>query len=705
MAQDEPPVLPRDLSRLLRPASVAVMGGAWATNVIKQLQKANFSGDLWPVHPRHDDILGVPCYASLQDLPGAPDACFIGVNRELTIESVRQLSALGAGGAVCFASGFLESEADSAGGAALQEQLLEAAGDMPVLGPNCYGLLNYIDNVPLWPDEHGGVVVDRGVAIIAQSSNIAINLSMQRRGLPLAYVVTAGNQAQTDAATIAETLLRDRHVSALGFYLEGFGDIRSLERVAALARTLGKPLLALKSGKTSASQAAALSHTASLAGSSAASEALLRRLGITEVGSLDVFLETLKILHFAGPLASRQINSVSCSGGEAALMADGCAKLSLEFPAFSTAQRQALLDCLGPLVNIANPLDYHTYIWGDVAAMTRCFTAVCSGETALNIFVIDLPRDDRCDPSGWECAIEALAATRKNTGAPIAVLTGLTDNMDEALAERLIALDCLPLGGMQTGLCAVDAAARAGSYLRCQDEPAPLLLAPADQDSASLIGEYEAKRALADFGVEVPTGVLVDNVEQLREAASTIRYPCVLKAQGLAHKSESGAVALRLADAGELLLAAAEMATRLGGEVRGFLAESMVEDTLAELLVGITRDNTGLFLLTLGWGGTLTELVKDSVTLLLPCSRAEIEAALKTLRVYPLITGYRGAPAADRDAVLSAIVALCDYARVNAGRLVELEINPLLLSTRGAVAADALLRLADDKNDYNTLHG
>jgi succinyl-CoA synthetase beta subunit len=141
------------------------------------------------------------------------------------------------------------------------------------------------------------------------------------------------------------------------------------------------------------------------------------------------------------------------------------------------------------------------------------------------------------------------------------------------------------------------------------------------------------------------------------------------------------------------------MATRLDGQVNGFLVENMVDGTLAELLVGITRDNTGVFLLTLGWGGTLTELVKDSVTLLLPCTRTEIESALKSLRVYPLITGYRGAPAAKMDSVLSALVALCDYARANADRLFELEINPLLLSAQGAVAADALLRLADHEND------
>ncbi|MBV6648732.1 MAG: acetate--CoA ligase family protein, partial [Hoeflea sp.] len=169
----------RDLSRLLRPRSIALFGGGWAVNVVAQLKKSGFDGDIWPVNPKRADILGVPCLASIDDLPSAPDASFIGVNRDATIEVVRRLSSMGAGGATCFASGFLESEAETAGGADLQARLIAAAGDMPILGPNCYGLINYLDNVTLWPDQHGGLKVESGVAIVAQSSNIAINMTMQ----------------------------------------------------------------------------------------------------------------------------------------------------------------------------------------------------------------------------------------------------------------------------------------------------------------------------------------------------------------------------------------------------------------------------------------------------------------------------------------------------------------------------------------------
>ena len=687
-----------DLARLLSPRSIAIFGGAWADNVVKQLQKAHFAGDIWPLHPSRDDVRGNRCYRSLEELPGIPDACFIGVNRDLTIEVVAKLAAIGAGGAVCFASGFLESEADLAGGAALQEQLLVAAGEMPILGPNCYGLLNYLDNVPLWPDEHGGVVVERGVAIIAQSSNIAISLTMQRRGVPLAFLATAGNQAQTDAATIAETLLQDERISVVGFYLEGFGNIRSLEHLAARARKLGKPLVVLKSGCTAASQHAAMSHTASLAGSQAAGEALLRRLGIVEVEHLDVFLETLKVLHFAGPLKSNSITSVSCSGGEAGLMADASDDLNLRYDEFSTRQKAELAECLGPKVSVANPLDYHTYIWGDVPAMTRCFTAVCSGSAALNVFVYDIPRDDTCDPSAWHCVLECLEEVKKLGTGPIAVLSSITDNMSEGLARQLQDLGCVPLAGMRMGLAAVAAAATAGEYLRSEREPQQLLLVPdsCDKEGANdeLLGEYDAKLALAAHGLKVPPSASLDRLEQVSTAASQVSYPCVLKAQGLAHKSEHAAVILNIHSAQELIAHATDMDQRLHTELQGFLVESMVSDVIAELLIGVTRDATGLLVLTIGLGGTLTELIRDTHSLLLPCEESEILEALTSLKLYPLLQGYRGGAVADMNAVVAAILSVCDFAENNTSQVLEVEINPLLVREHDAVAADALLRVA-----------
>ncbi|MEM8498945.1 MAG: acetate--CoA ligase family protein [Pseudomonadota bacterium] len=689
----------QDLSRFLRPQSIAVIGGAWARNVIKQLQKANYEGEIWPVHPKQKDVLGIPCFTSIKELPDIPDAAFVGVNRELTIDTIAELAAVDCGGAVCFASGFLESEADLAGGAELQQQLIEAAEKMPFFGPNCYGFVNYLDNIPIWPDEHGGVQVAEGVAVIAQSSNITISLSMQQRGLPIAYLMTAGNQAQTDAASIARHLLRDDRVTAIGFYLEGFGDIRSMEETAELARSLGKPLIALKSGKSEAAQHAALSHTASLAGSNTASTALLRRLGIAEVHNLDVFLETLKFLHFAGPLRSRQITSVSCSGGEAGLMADACEDLSLEFADLTDEQRKQLFDCLGPKVNLANPLDYHTYIWGDVAKMTSCFKAACNSNAAANLFVLDIPREDRCDPAAWDCVLAALNETKRHCDAPIAIISSIMDTMPESVAARCLEIGCIPLRGMRTGLLAVDAAAGAGELLK-QSIPEPLILDQTiDTEAAEsqLLNEYTAKQKLAQFDVSIPEQTWLFINEE--PSAESLIFPCVLKAQGLAHKTENQAVVLNIETLEQLSSEFDDMKSRLAAqassEVTGFVVESMVGSVIAELLVGIRRDATGLFLLTVGFGGTLTELMKDSVSLLLPCGPEDIHAALQSLKLYPLLLGYRGKPAVDLEAAVQQIQRLCSYVQANKDTVLELEVNPLMLRQHDAIAADALMCVSE----------
>ena len=678
-----------DLSRLLRPKSIALFGGGWAVNVVAQLKKSGFDGDIWPVNPKRADILGVPCLASIDDLPFAPDASFIGVNRDATIEVVERLSAMGAGGATCFASGFLESESETAGGADLQARLVQAAGDMPILGPNCYGLLNYLDNVTLWPDQHGALPVDSGVAIVAQSSNIAINMTMQARGLPIAYVVAAGNQAQIGASDVASALLDDDRVSAIGLYLEGFGDIRALEAFAAKARARGKPVVAIKIGRSDKARAATMTHTASLAGSAAAGSALLKRLGIIEVETIAVFLETLKLLHAIGSLPGASVCSVSCSGGEASLMADLSNATDLELVDFAPSQRAALKAELGPIVTIANPLDYHTFIWGDVPRMTRVFSTVMAESFDLTVFILDMPRADRCDTSGYQCAVDAIIAARAQTGARVAVLASLPENMSDAFTRSFMEGGVAVLHGMSEGIAAIGAAISAG---RLQPlDPAPLLLATGMTGTPLLLSEAASKQALSAFGLPAPRSILVPSIEELIEESAALIFPVVLKGAGVAHKSEAGLVALNIADEPSLSAAARQMLP----VTTEFLVEEMAVGGIAEVLVGITRDPTGTFLLTLGAGGVLTEIMGDTASLLLPASPTEIVLALKGLRIGRLLEGYRGKPAADIDALVGAILAVCRYAESHADRLAELEVNPLIARTGDAVAVDALISLHD----------
>ena len=371
-------------SRLFSPGSIAVVGGgSWCAAVVSQCRDSGFDGPVWPVHPSRPEVAGLPAYPSVAALPGVPDAAFIGVNREKTIDVVGQLSALGCGGAVCFANGYAEAIAELHDGADLQARLVEAAGPMRILGPNCYGFVNMLEGVALWPDRHGMVALDSGVAILGQSSNVLLNLTMQRRGLPLAIAVAVGNQAQTSMAALGIDLLEDPRITALGLHIEGISDLPALEQLSARARALGKPVVALKVGQSHNARSATVSHTAALVGSNAGARALFARLGIAQVDSAVELIEALKLCHVTGGFTGATVASASCSGGEASLMADLGAAAGLTFAPLDPAQRQALQAVLGPRVALANPLDYNTHIWGNRAALVACFSALAQSDHAL----------------------------------------------------------------------------------------------------------------------------------------------------------------------------------------------------------------------------------------------------------------------------------------------------------------------------------
>lgn len=667
----------RDLSRLLRPASVAVIGGgAWCRSVLEQLDKAGYDGPVFPVHPKGGEIGKNRVYTSLNELPQPPDAAFVGINRDATIDAVGQLSALGAGGAVCFASGF----AEVGDGAGRNAALLAAAGDMPILGPNCYGMINAVDGALLWPDQHGCTRVESGVAILTQSSNIAINLTMQNRGLPIAYVVTCGNQAQTTQAEIAAGLLDDPRVTAIGLHIEGFGDLPAWQALAQKAQARNVPIVALKVGRSAEAQAATVSHTASLAGKDAGAQALLDRLGFARVDELPVLLETLKLLHVVGPLTGNRIATISCSGGEASLAADMALSTSLVFPPLNPRQTSDLFDALGPRVTLANPLDYHTYIWRDVDAMTRAFSAMVDPNLDLTLLIVDFPRADRCDPSDWDHVVDAAIRTRLSTGGRVGMVATLPELMPEDVAQTLIAGGVIPFSGLREALAAADAA-----QVRMPD-PEELLL-PGAERRAQTVTEAKAKAELAAFGLPSPKAVPTTR-GGIADVAGGLSYPVVLKAVGLAHKSDAGGVVLGLTDPGELIEAAGRMPTD------DLLIEEMITGTIGELLVGVVRDPAHGFVLTLGAGGVLTELLEDSASVLIPASRGAIEQTLSKLKYRKILEGYRGAAAADMPRIIDAVMAVQAYVLANADRVEEVEVNPLICTQTAAIAADALIRRA-----------
>ena len=673
----------RDLTRLLKPKSIAVIGGgAWCASIISAAKQIGFDGPLHPVHPTGKQIAGHKSLRSLEEVPGPIDAAFIGVNRHATLDVVAQLRRLKAGGAICFASGFSEAAAEDAAAQDLQTALIEAAGEMPILGPNCYGFVNAFDGCAIWPDQNGCSRVQRGVAILTQSSNIAINLTMQNRGLPIGYMLTCGNQAQTAQTDIALQLLDDERVTAIGLHIEGFGNLRGWEALAQKARTKGVTLIALKSGVSQQAQAAAVSHTASLTGSDTGADAFLQRLGIRRARSLPVFLESLKLAHQFGPLSSNRIASISCSGGEAALAADTAQGTGLIFPPLNPRQAKDLSAALGPMVAMANPLDYHTYIWRDQAAMTQAWAAMADDEIAMTLLVSDYPRADLCDASDWECVTQAAIEATRRTGRPFAVVASLAELLPEQTAKTLMDHGVGAIHGLDHGLESLDVMSRP---MAPPAEPVPL---PGIDRDAELVDEQSAKLALAAHGLTIPPSVVVTDRSTAGQAAADIGFPVALKTLGLAHKTGANGLALGLTTRAEVEVAAPRLADG------PLLVERMVAGTLVEVLVGVTRDPAHGFVLTLGAGGTMTDVLRDRASLLIPATRAEVTARLKDLNIAPLLEGFRGNPPVDLDALLAAIDAVQAYVLANAERVEEVEINPLICTQDNAIAADALIRKA-----------
>ena len=687
---------PHDVSRLLRPRSIAVIGGKQAEAVIRQCRRMGFAGPIWPVHPRQDVILGCPVSRTVAELPAAPDAAFVGVNREAAIEVVAALARIGAGGAVCYAAGFREA---SDYGGALQRSLVSAAGAMPMLGPNCYGLISAACGAALWPDQHGVARLaprQRGVAILCQSSNIAINISMQRRGLPVAYLVTVGNQAQTGLSRLALAMLADARVTVLGLYVEGIDSVPGFEALAHLSRQCAKPVIVLKTGRSEPSRRAALTHTASMAGSRQADQAFFRRLGFAEVADVADWLEMLKFLHVHPRLPGNAVASLSCSGGEAALLADTVEPLvesgALRFPAPSTSQRTALTETLGDRVAVANPMDYHTYIWGDGERMGQVYQAMMQPPMDHVALILDFPTAPGCDDADWRIALDALrAAMHRQGGFPTALVSTLPENLPQSVAEALIEAGIAPITGLAAWSRAAAASARFAQTCITPDAQPLLALPPLPGPAASpaVIAEDRAKALLRAAGLIIPAGTGVDTLSDALAFAEATGYPIVLKRLGMAHKTEQGGVRLNLRDADQVRTAWHALAD--GGSA--CYIETMVTGVIAELLIGVRLDLPYGWLLTLGSGGVLVELQRDTASVLIPATAQDIHAALRTLRLYPLLEGYRGRQAAALDSVLQAILAVQAWVVANADELLELDINPLLVrpAPQPPVVADALL--------------
>ena len=695
----------QNLERLLNPRHLAIIGGRDAEAAARECARIGYAGKIWPVNPKREKIGGIKCFANVEDLPEAPDAVYLAIPREAAISTVERLAKMGAGGVVCYTAGFSEIGAE---GAELEEALVTATGDLALVGPNCYGVINYIDKVALWPFPHGGASPGYGVAIITQSGMLSSDLSMSQRSLPFAYMISVGNQTFLRLEDFIDVLCTRPEVKAIGLHIEGLKDISRFSEVALKALDAGVPIVALKTGSSKIGSELTVSHTASLSGSDDLFQALFDRLGIIRVPDPSQLLETLKFICVAGIPKGKRLVGLTCSGGGATMLADHAETIGLEFPRPSEKTIERLTSLLYYTATVSNPLDYTTPIWGIPERVSPVFEALLTDPYDSAIFVQDYPPPelDESKPyylSDAKSFIEASSKVR----IPSAICSTLPENMDQSTREMLVENGVAPMQGIHEALNAISAAAwyfgRRETILKNGIEKIsikPLSGIPGAGNVSTLVDEWDGKQLLQKIGLNVPEGRIAESAE-VPEIAEKLGFPVVIKMVGknLEHKTDAGAVALNLSSCEEVKTAV----DRIKKDVEHFnpdalseqfLVEKMLEQPIAELLVNVRTDSQFGMAMTLAAGGILTELLADAVTILLPTSRNDLENALKSLKISKLFCGFRGGEMIETEQLVSVLFDLVEGVRNETIGIKEIEINPLFVYKHKVCAVDVLMRVA-----------
>ena len=684
-----------NFQRLLKPRSIAFIGGRDATIAVREARRRGFAGQMWAVNPKRSDLEGVPCVPSIADLPETPDAVYLAIPASGVVATLRELAAMDVGGVVCFSAGFKET-----GDADAETALIEATGDMALIGPNCYGMINYIDNAALWSFEHGGWSPGYGAAVVTQSGMFSSDITMSSRSLPLAYMVSAGNQAVLGLEDFLDAFADDPAVRAIGLHIEGLQDIPAFERAALKAIERGVAVVALKTGSSAIGAALTVSHTGSLSGSNALYEALFARTGVISVTSPAQFLETLKYLCVVGAPKGPNVAGFTCSGGGATMLADYAEKIGLTFPVIRATERAALTDLLPDIATVSNPLDYTTPIWGHAKHTYPVFAKAMDAVAAeAAVLVQDYPAEG-LDASKiyYQNDAGAFAQAATERGIPAAICATLPENLDKDTRRHLISVGVAPMQGIHETLNAMQSAAIwAGRRSRILASRPASLFTGVPTGTPRMLTEDAGKAWLAERGFAIPAGQTA-TARDAEAVANKIGYPVVLKMMSprLAHKSEAGAVTLGIADASALKRALDQMNASVAAHDAhavsdSFLIEAMSPAPLAEMIVTLRSDPQFGAALVLGSGGVLTELVGDAETLLLPASPDDITHALKSLRVYRLLGGFRGRPRAKLDKLVTALHNLGDAFLQDREKLSEIEINPMFVYADHIVAIDALI--------------
>ena len=700
-----------DLKRLIDPKVVAVVGASETRGSFGERTLSNmsgFSGKVFAVNPKYQTLLGRPCVPSLADMPERPDCVVLCVARQMVESMIEAAAAAGAGGVIVYASGFAETAKPDRIEA--QGRLIEAAHrtGVRVVGPNCVGLANTRSGAGLnFMPDYAGMGHRRGpIGIVSQSGALGYTvLQGMERGIGFSHYLAAGNSCDVDVCDFVSYLAEDDDTRSIICLLEGVKDGDRFLAAARKARDAGKALIVYKTGNSETSSKAAMSHTGTMVGSVVAYQAALAEVGAIALDNLEAVLETASFFAKAGaPTRGRGVGILSTSGGAAVICADKAEAYGVPLPPLEARTASALHEVVPDFGSVANPSDLTAEVLKTSETFGFCLDAFLndSGFSALVMPMIFA----HASSSGARAPAIVEAASR--TDRPLAVVW--MNEWYQGPGSEL--LDADPKVCMFRSADRCFAALKAWfdwhEHRASQRTPAPRrsalsaelaargILSGAKARGAAL-SEADSKRVLDCYGIAIPREILASDPEQAVRAAREIGGPVALKivSPDILHKTEAGGVKLGLSSSQDVSAAAADIlasARRYAPQARidGVSVQQMIPPGI-EIVLGVKNDRQFGPLVAAGLGGIMVELLGDTTVRLAPVDDQAARAMLASLRGHALLTGFRGKPGIDIDALVDIICRLSELAHDLRDVIDQIDVNPVIASADGVIAADALI--------------
>ncbi len=707
------------LNALFRPRSIAFIGVSAdpdkpAGRPMQYAIKRKYKGKIWPVNPKHKSISNIPCYPSVADLPDAPDVAMVLVGPALAEQYVRELAEIGTSAAVIFAGGYSES---GSAGITRQNELIKAAGSMRILGPNTIGMINLIDNVCLTASAALNLttVQTGSISVISQSGGILGSLMSRAdsRGIGFANLIATGNESDIEVSDLIDFLLDEPSTGVISLYLETLRNPHRFRAVAEKAVEVRKPLIVYKIGKSESGARSVASHTGALAGEDRVFDALFKQVGALRVKNYSDLIDIPMAFVNGRKLQGDRLAILTSTGGAGALVADICGSAGFLTPAPDAATIRSLSkimkdDGFNPS---RNPIDV-TMAGVKPEILSRALSCILKSDSYDA--VIPIAGSSSITQPGLiaDPVIEQLDSTAKPMviyASPAApdVLKRLNQNKvpaydrPEACATALKSLMILNKlwENPRTEVNSIEAIAES----RDQKIISSAGISELDELAGrkGLLNEVESKKIFHAFSIPSVHEIAVNNAEDARTAVENFQPPVVVKllTREYSHKTEFEGVRLGVLkkDVRSTCLEISMAFQNATGKLpEGFLIQEQINDGI-EMILGFVHAPLFGHAILLGAGGVLAELYKDNALRVLPIDGSDVESMLEELKISKLLSGYRGYPAADKQALIASVLHFARMIEHFGERLLEAEINPLFVRPegKGVRAGDGVIVLTD----------